>query len=121
MLRVRFLRKRVQPGIPGPERGSAAILVGFTVQGHAGFAEHGQDIVCAGVSALTQGALLGLQDVLGDRVSFRKQPGYLEVYVGLEDAREIAPRTILRTLELGLLSIAKAYPGHIDVAYQDIH
>ena len=63
MLRVRFLRKRVQPGIPGPERGSAAILVGFTVQGHAGFAEHGQDIVCA---ELCYGAhFLGLQDVLG--------------------------------------------------------
>lgn len=27
---------------------------GFTVEGHAEYAEHGQDIVCAGVSSLVQ-------------------------------------------------------------------
>jgi uncharacterized protein len=31
------------------------------VRGHAGYAEHGKDIVCAGVSAITQAAILGLQ------------------------------------------------------------
>ncbi|MGI6621181.1 MAG: ribosomal-processing cysteine protease Prp [Bacillota bacterium] len=95
-------------------------MVGFKVLGHAGFGEHGQDIVCAGVSALAQGALLGLQDVLGNQVSYCRQPGYLEASVVPEDAAEDAPRAILRTLELGLLSIAKAYSGYVEVTYQGV-
>ncbi len=97
------------------------MLVGFKVQGHAGFAEHGQDIVCAGVSALTQGALMGLQDALGNQVSFVKRPGFLEIRISPEKACEIAPQAILRTLELGLMSIAKAYRGYMEVTYQDVH
>lgn len=31
------------------------------VKGHAGYAPHGQDIVCAGVSAILQTAVLGLE------------------------------------------------------------
>ncbi|HHT85657.1 MAG: ribosomal-processing cysteine protease Prp [Bacillota bacterium] len=120
MLKVQLLRKHDEPDLADPGRVPVGILVGFKVLGHAGFAEHGQDIVCAGVSALAQGALLGLQDVLGDKVSFRKQPGYLEVELDVKDAGELAPRTVLRTLELGLLSIARAYSTYIDVAYQDI-
>lgn len=34
---------------------------GFIVVGHAESAEHGQDLVCAAVSAITQTTLLGLQ------------------------------------------------------------
>jgi len=120
MVKVQLLRKRLKPGRAGEARVLAGLIVGFKVEGHADFAEHGQDIVCAGVSALTQGALLGLRDVLGDKVSFRRQPGYLEVNVDLDEADATAPRAILRTLELGLLSIARAYSGHVDVTYQDI-
>lgn len=126
MLKIQFLRKHCGPeqwaelGQGLKPEAPVGVLIGFEIEGHAGFAEHGQDIVCAGASALAQGALLGLQDALGDKVSFRKQPGYLEVTVGSEIACETAPRAILRTLELGFLSIARAYSGHISVAYQDV-
>jgi uncharacterized protein YsxB (DUF464 family) len=33
------------------------------MKGHAGYAEYGQDIVCASVSAIIQTALLGLQAI----------------------------------------------------------
>jgi uncharacterized protein YsxB (DUF464 family) len=33
------------------------------VKGHAGYAPHGQDIVCAAVSAILQTAVLGLESV----------------------------------------------------------
>ena len=35
--------------------------LGFIVEGHAEFAPHGQDIVCAGVSAIVQAAILGIE------------------------------------------------------------
>ena len=34
-------------------------LIGYRAQGHTGYAEAGQDIVCAAVSALTQSTLNG--------------------------------------------------------------
>ena len=69
-----------------------------------------RDIVCAGASALVQAALLGLKDALDDEMSFHKEPGYLEVKADPESAFGIAPRAILRTLELGLLAIEESYP-----------
>lgn len=35
----------------------------LTIKGHANYAEHGQDIVCAGVSAIIQTAILGLEEI----------------------------------------------------------
>jgi len=41
-------------------------LQGFIVEGHAGYAPAGEDIVCAGVSALVQTAVAGLKHFLTD-------------------------------------------------------
>ena len=40
------------------------IPVGFELTGHADQGAYGEDIVCAGISAITQTALLGITDVL---------------------------------------------------------
>ena len=45
-------------------RRSDGALVGYRATGHTGYAEAGEDIVCAGVSALTQSTLNGLLNVL---------------------------------------------------------
>ena len=39
-------------------------LVGFEAKGHTGYADEGSDIVCSAVSALTQTAALGINEVL---------------------------------------------------------
>ncbi len=116
MLKVQLLRKcRLNERAANP-----GVLVGFIIEGHADFAEHGQDIVCAGASAIAQAALLGLQDLLGEKVLFKREPGFLEVSMDLEDASEIRSQTIMRVLELGLQSIRQAYAGHIDIVYLDV-
>ncbi|HPZ78044.1 MAG TPA: ribosomal-processing cysteine protease Prp [Bacillota bacterium] len=116
MLKVQFLRKPART-----DKGeNSDILVGFIIKGHAGFADHGEDIVCAGASAIAQSALLGLQDLYGDRVYFRREPGFLEVHMDVEDAAKTECRTIMRVLELGLLSISQAYIRHIDITYENL-
>ena len=42
---------------------SDGALIGYRAGGHSGYAEAGEDIVCAGVSALTQSTLNGLQNI----------------------------------------------------------
>ena len=46
----------------------------FRVHGHSGTAPKGRDIVCAGVSALAQTALLGLGRHLHREVSYKIDP-----------------------------------------------
>ena len=60
----------------------AGELVGFSVSGHAGYADAGEDIVCAAVSSAVQLTANGITEILGlsasveaegDTVSLRLQ------------------------------------------------
>ena len=52
MTTVRFTRKD-------------GMLTGVTCTGHTGYAEQGEDIVCAAVSSVVQTAVLGLMQLVG--------------------------------------------------------
>lgn len=43
---------------------SEGMCYGFSVEGHAGYAAKGNDIVCAAVSALTQGMAHALEQIM---------------------------------------------------------
>jgi uncharacterized protein YsxB (DUF464 family) len=84
---------------------------GFSIKGHAGYAPEGRDIICAGVSAIAQTAILGLQhfDV---NMHVEADKGLLTCNVQ-SDMPEA--RTILQVLKLGLDAIADGYPEHVAV------
>jgi uncharacterized protein YsxB (DUF464 family) len=98
---------------------SRTVLVGYVISGHAGFEDRGKDVVCAGVSAISQAVLLGLQEVLGDRVKATRRQGFLSVDIDKDDAGKEGTEAAMRCLELGLQSIAKQYPEFVSVEYQD--
>ena len=55
-------------------------IIGFSLNGHAGYSENGKDIVCAAVSAVTNMALIGLSEKLKLNIKFEKNDGgYLKV------------------------------------------
>jgi len=116
---VELLRSPVVKGPAASAVTGKGVVFGFRVKGHAGFAEYGKDVVCAGVSAIAQTALLGLQDILEERVEFQKKPGFMEVKVDLAKAKEPGPKAIFRALELGLSSLSKAYPDSVSIYYSD--
>ncbi|MCG0275542.1 MAG: ribosomal-processing cysteine protease Prp [Thermosediminibacteraceae bacterium] len=88
---------------------------GLLIKGHAGYDEYGRDIVCAAVSALTETAVLGIEEVAGIKISPIKKEGYF--YLTLpEDASEeklYKADVILDTMVLGLKDIARTYPAHV--------
>ncbi len=49
------------------QRNSDGQVIGCHLSGHAGYDEHGFDIVCAAVSALTATAMLGLTRLLNKK------------------------------------------------------
>lgn len=89
------------------------------VSGHAGFAEKGKDIVCAGVSALTMAAYYTAYSFaeaghcqiarckVGDDAEFHMT---LEATEGMGEALAM---TIFSTVAHGLEHIAKLHPKHV--------
>ena len=49
------------------QRNSDGQVIGCHLSGHAGYDEHGFDIVCAAVSALTATAMLGLTQIANQK------------------------------------------------------
>lgn len=95
-------------------RDAAGAITGYTASGHANTAPHGQDIVCAGVAALTQATVLGLQRHLGRDISLEVASGKLVLALtGHPDAETGA---ILETMLLGLAEIEKLSPHSVRIA-----
>lgn len=86
----------------------------LTISGHAGYAEYGRDIVCAGVSALGY-ALLGYLEKCEDDVEEMEGP-IVEcgnIYVSCTGNQNIA--TAFHMAVCGLKQIADSYPDHVDI------
>ena len=52
----------------------------ITVSGHAGYAETGKDIVCAGVTALVQGLIRSIEGLTSDQIQYDITPGRADIY-----------------------------------------
>lgn len=92
-------------------------IKGFKIQGHAGYAEEGEDIYCAGVSAISQTALIGLLNHLSSKPKYSIEKGWLELelpdILSQEDRKKA--NLILSTMEAGLRSLQESYPQYIKV------
>lgn len=88
-------------------------ITGFDVTGHSGTAAAGEDIVCAGVSSLTDSAFLGITEYLHRTVSYEDSSGKLKMQ--LKDRPDDRTEAILNTMLLGLTAIAEAYPKAVRI------
>lgn len=93
-------------------------ICGFDASGHAGYADHGEDIVCAAISAITQTALLGLMEGLRIDVEYSITDGnvYLQLPDDLDDIKAQYAHVILDTMRLGLLSLSQEQPRYVVVS-----
>lgn len=85
----------------------------ITASGHSGYAERGNDIVCAAVSTLVQTAYLAIADIT-DKITFDKDEAkaYFGFTVGdVDDRHDID--IIIRAVTVGLKDLACGYPQHI--------
>ncbi|MGE5676141.1 MAG: ribosomal-processing cysteine protease Prp [Mycobacterium leprae] len=98
-------------------RNPDGVIAGLQVTGHAGFADPGQDIVCAGVSSLVVTALIGLKQVAKHPHEGSATMGrmYCKLQPGGSPETAAKAQVILETTLLGLQDIAKDYPQFIRV------
>ena len=86
------------------------------VSGHAGYARHGEDIVCAAVSILSQTILIGLVEVLKQDVRYEISDGYLEF--SLENNDSI--NALLDTFELGIENLLQEYGSYLKLKKEEV-
>ncbi len=89
--------------------------VSVEIRGHALFAGHGKDIVCAAVSMLVQTVIFALEDLLELKPSVRMAEGYLLLSrpEKLEQEREEKYYLLVETMLLGLQETARAYAANV--------
>lgn len=96
---------------------------GYKIKGHAGFAEEGQDIVCAGVSVLAQTAIIGLEQFLPGKFLYKiGRSGSLEcrLHSDLTPQQDHDAQVILVTMLQGLEAMRQEYGEFIEIALQEV-
>jgi uncharacterized protein YsxB (DUF464 family) len=94
-------------------RDSLNRLSSVFADGHAGWADTGDDIVCAAASAILQAALLGLTSVARIDVTAERTSGRLALAWPAAERDRADVRAIVATAELSIESIAHDFPKHV--------
>lgn len=85
---------------------------GITVSGHAGFAEAGKDIVCAGVSSLTRTLIRSLEHLTRDEIEYEISPGRADIHCGnLSEEGKL----LVDSFFIGICMIADEFPEHVRI------
>jgi len=81
------------------------------VKGHAGYADPGKDIVCAGVSAVTVGTVNAVEALAGVVLPHEARDGFLAVNVPdiKDDRRAEQIRLLLESMRVMLQTIEQSY------------
>lgn len=81
---------------------------GLTMKGHADFAPHGYDIVCAGASTALRVAYNALSHISILSVRFASGDAYMQLH-SVSDASDIVMQGLIETLE----ELQEQYPEYI--------
>ena len=94
-------------------------IVGFTVQGHSGYADEGSDIICAAVTSAVRLTECAVNDVLGlqagVKVNDQDASITLKLPRNLEGEADQVSQTLLAALMVYLVQLQEEYPEHINV------
>ena len=85
----------------------------ITIEGHAGYAPQGQDIVCAAVSTLVQVFIQSVEDLCTDPISYHLKPGWVEIKHG-NPTKEA--KLLLDSFFIGCYMISDRHPNHVKIA-----
>lgn len=83
--------------------------INILVHGHSGYAENGHDIICAGISSLTQAFAM-----VADNVTCETSEGFMQI---IADATK-DNRVRLEMLISGLKAISESYPQYFEIFFK---
>ena len=83
-------------------------LLGFDSSGHAGYADHGEDIVCAGVSGILYAVANTLTD-MGANVYIEEGDNHLRVKIVDMSYQDPVIQAVLHVAWMGAIGIEEEY------------
>ena len=92
-------------------------ITSFEVKGHANFAEHGYDIVCAGVSAVTVGTVNAIEKLAGIELPVKVKSGFVSSKVPSFDEATVNEKVqlLLESMLVMIESIANSYGDYVEL------
>ena len=99
-------------------------LTGFTVQGHSGLADPGEDVLCAAVTSAVRLAECAVNDVLGleAAVKVKEKDASISLTLpgGLGQTNESTCQTLLTALMVYCVQLHEEYPENIIVLDMEV-
>ena len=85
---------------------------GMEISGHAGYAETGKDIVCAGVTAMNQTLIKSLEDLNRDEIKDEISHERADIHYGnLSEEGKL----LVDSFFIGVCSIADEFPDYVRI------
>lgn len=93
----------------------------FTIEGHSSLGSKGNNLLCAGVSTLSQGIFLGLNKIIEKDLDYKKSDGYL--YCRLPEDLSLIDQEKASVLFITLLEtmkdLKKSFPDQIHIEWNE--
>ncbi|HAQ08138.1 MAG TPA: ribosomal-processing cysteine protease Prp [Bacillus bacterium] len=102
-------------------RTKSGSIQSFTISGHAGFAAHGSDIVCAGVSAVSFGAVNSIISLTGITPDIEQgADGFLRCDIpgNLPKETQEKIQLLLEGMVVSLQTMERDYGKHIKLTFK---
>ena len=92
-------------------------ITGFSISGHSGYAEAGQDIVCAAISAVVTMAEATINEVCGAKAKVRVKDEQARITLTLPVScdEEETVQAVLAGMMITLAGMRDDYPDYIEV------
>ncbi len=97
-------------------------IISLEAEGHTGLSARGNDVACAGASAVILGAVLGCTRHLNITPGIEQDDGYLYLCMpdNLSESDNRCAQAILATAILTLEEIGIQHPGHISIVKENL-
>ena len=93
---------------------------GFRMEGHAGYAEEGQDIVCAAASSAAQFVVAGLTEVCHIPCEYWLEEGLIMLSLPPESAAKQEVQSFLETFELYIRQLSLQYKKYMKISVMEV-
>lgn len=88
-------------------------LIGFQIEGHAGYSIPGRDIVCAAISALTINTINSVAELSTAEMEVREGVDG-NIQYRIISRLDTVSRVLLQAAQIGYRNIAEQYPENVD-------
>ena len=98
-------------------REHAGMIQSIHISGHAEYADHGKDLVCAGVSSIGVGLLNALSEMCEDSCECSMHEGDIQIQVIKENTEN---QIILNTGIIQLQTMEQSYKNYIHITKTEV-